>query len=265
MKKSAILFFLFSFLLTSCGAKKNVATNVESTPVETEQSENITEADSLPEFLREFANDSTIHINWAYGIPFIIDDSVPMLLPPIDNEPTNYVTKPIYVRYYYHGMTQETVSAIIDSIPWINKCINETKDFVESHYRNSYLYQHLFDYRFYLSENAANKIIEVKVFVHPVWDCAVMPDAYNLCYSYFFDLSGKLLGKMAIRMPFRIGYQRDPQYYLRKTIPNYNEFRSILNTEISQNKQLTEFGVFTTDDDCGKGFTDNDVLIYHNN
>ena len=35
MKKSAIVYLLFLFLLTSCGAKKNVTTNVEETTTST--------------------------------------------------------------------------------------------------------------------------------------------------------------------------------------------------------------------------------------
>ena len=248
------LFSLVILLFVSCGAKKNVAViNPEQATVERTTS-SVEPTDSLPEFLREFANDSTIHINWKYGIPFIIDDSVPMFLPPIDKNPENYIIKHIYAPKYSNSLSQETVYAIIDSIHWVNKCINETQDFVKSQLKET-LDRHRFAYHHHLLENDNSKIIEIWVLIDPLWGCCSMPDAYDLRYSYFFDLSGNLLGKMSIRMPFRIGYKGDPQYHLRGAIPNYVEYRSFLKTSLSLNKNdLYRMVVYTDIPECWWGY-----------
>ena len=250
------LAFSTSLLLVSCGVKKNATAEVSSSKAtqaaKTEQTE--TAMDTLPDFLKEFANDSTIHINWAYGIPFIIDDSVPMFLPPIDKNPQEYIIKHIYAPRYPNSLPQEAVYAIIDSIPWINKCINDTKEFVKSHFKET-LDRHRFAFHYHLLENDGYKIIEVWVLIDPIWQCCAIPDAYNLSYSYFLNLSGNLLGKMAIRMPYRIGYERNPEYHLRGIIPDYTEYKSFLKTNFSLNKKdLVRLVVYIDVPECGWGY-----------
>ena len=239
-----IVWLLVAVLLFgSCGVKK--ATIQEQTQAE---SAVVAPSDSLA-FLGELVNDSTIHVNWEYGVPFIIDDNVPMFLPPIDKNPEGYVCKHIKASCDSR-MSPEAVAAIVDSIPWINKCFNATKDFIKSQFKDT-LSSHRFDYHFYLNENAFNRIIEIRVYVEPLWQCCDMSNIYMLHYIYFFDISGNLLGKMASKMPYRLAYKKAYQYPLRKAIPNYTEFKSILNTKLSFSKELVTLGVFSSDNpDC---------------
>ena len=192
MKKSAVVFLLFSFLLTSCGAKKNVATNVESTPGETEANEVVTSADTLPEFLREFANDSTIHINWAYGIPFVIDDSVPMFLPPIDKTPEGYISSVDYrkhMRNLKHALSYWGETLPLDTVPWLNKMMCELESFSKSLPKG---FQYIYHVNFFQKEESPS-IIEVKL--RAVRTDAAYDDGKTMHYRYHFSVDGCLLGK----------------------------------------------------------------------
>ena len=161
-------------LLASCSVKKNV------TPLTTEESQAMNErqkSDTLPDFLQPFAGDSTIHINYAYGIPFIIDDSVPMLLPPIDKEPKGYVSSQAYNEPNRGGganMYADKISACgatnpIDNLLWLNKCINDLPEYIDNPFfpithRISFFVQ------LYKVKDSAD-IILFSVAFFPDWEC----------------------------------------------------------------------------------------------
>ena len=243
--RSIFKYYLFCLLilLVSCGVKKNVTTS--------EQAGNTTAPDTLPDFLREFANDSTIHINWVYGIPFIIDDSVPMFLPPIDKNPENYVIKHIYAPKCPNSLPQETIYAIIDSIPWMNKCINGTKEFLLSHPKIAEHY-HTYTYRVDLLKNNLHEIIEFRVFQEPIWDCYRSP-YYRSVYSYYFDNMGNLLGKCARKMPYRLIYEHQFEYPIRNKLPNFRDFEITLIAVFQRYDRLLEFSVHIEPTPCLRG------------
>ena len=188
-------------IFTSCGTKKNITANVESTPAEAEINETVTNADTLPEFLREFANDSTIHINWVYGIPFIIDDSVPMYLPPIDKNLEGYVSSDAYCtlengngQNRYPNIDVCGISNPIDSIAWLNKCINNISDFIKSPH---IVVSHLYTYTLYLYmlSNGTNVFV-YHVSQMPRWEYVtgqIIAEQASIYYAY--DCDGNLLGK----------------------------------------------------------------------
>lgn len=252
MKNLFYIGFL-SVLLFGCGVKKGVVDKADVTTAAATAQDNIgqPEQDTLPDFLREFANDSTIHINWVYGIPFIIDDSVPMFLPPIDKNPEGYVITPIHVNNYYNNMTPETVSTIIDSIPWIKKCINKTKDFLLTHSEIAEPY-HSYTYRIYLLKNALQEIIEFRVFQEPIWDCLHDP-YYRSVYSYYFDNMGNILSKCARKMPYRLVYKHQWEYPIRSKLPSFSDFEVTLNTVFPKHNTLLDFSVYIEPTPCLRG------------
>ena len=192
MKKLLIFIAICAIVLPSCGAKKNVATNVESTPGETEANEVVTSADTLPEFLREFANDSTIHINWAYGIPFIIDDSVPMYLPPIDKNPEEYVSSGEYKKHiwnpqrvsYYWGAVLP-----LDTILWLNKVVCELEEFTFSFERG---FQYIY-YIYYIPTDNNHALVEIEILA--VRTAESPKDGKTKHYKYYFSSTGDMIGK----------------------------------------------------------------------
>ena len=197
---------LLAVLLFGCGVKKGVVTDAQGPSVaEQPQTTDMTTTDTLPDFLKEFANDSTIHINWAYGIPFIIDDSVPMFLPPIDKNPEGYVSSKNYETIQRGTNQGEKISVCgiknpVDSILWLNKCINDIQDFKDSslfpvsHYYRYDLYSYTID------ENT--NILVFGVFISPYWACiADATPRMQLGIFYIFDCEGFLLGKMNVYEP----------------------------------------------------------------
>ena len=190
-------------MLASCGVKKNV------TPLATEESQAINESqeavlttDTLPDFLQPFAGDSTIHINYAYGIPFIIDDSVPMLLPPVDKEPKGYVSSQAYNEPNRGGganMYADKISACgatnpIDNLLWLNKCINDLPEYIDNPFfpithRISFFVQ------LYKVKDSAD-IILFSVAFFPDWEChSEEITLMQISVLYAFDCEGNLLSK----------------------------------------------------------------------
>ena len=248
-KRIAILPIVVLLCIASCGVKKNAAQQETQTA-----NEPVVTNDSLA-FLGDLINDSTIHINYVYDIPFIIDDSVPMFLPPIDKEPENYVIKHIYAPRYPNSLPQEAVYAIIDSIPWINKCINGTKEFLLSHPEIAEPY-HSYTYRVNLLKNNLHEIIEFRVFQEPMWDCYRSP-YYRSVYSYYFDNMGNILGKCALEMPYRLIYEHQWEYPIRGKLPNFKDFEMTLNAVFPKCGRLHGFSVYIEPMPC---LTGDDVI-----
>ena len=187
--------FCLLVLLVSCGVKKNVTIS--------EQAGNTTVPDTLPDFLREFANDSTSHINWVYGIPFIIDDSVPMFLPPIDPNPEGYTSNKLYQQRGENRFQDQEVLGLhnpIDSILWLNKCLNDLENYVDSSFfavSHSYVYTlHLF-----LLDDGTY-IFVFHVTQTPQWACMATSLIAKQTYLYnAYDFTGNLIGKSYLAKP----------------------------------------------------------------
>lgn len=241
MKKHIyILLLALVFLLLSCGVKKHAA---ETSAVAAEPVVETASTDTLPEFLKEFANDSTIHINWAYGIPFIIDDSVPMLLPPIDKNPEGYVIRPIKVDQYNRLLVPKSESAVfLDSLLWLNKCINETKEYLLTNPEIAAL-KHDYRYILHLLQNQKQKIFWVRVIQEPAWQC--YPEImYRTNYNYYFDLQGNLLGKVARAIPYRLFYKNEYQYPMQVKIPDSSALEKIILEIFLQRSILINFSMY---------------------
>lgn len=236
MLRTRNFFLLIGVVLTlcSCGVKKNATANVESASIETEMNEkNATKADSLPDFLREFANDSTIHINWVYGIPFIIDDSVPMFLPPIDKNPEEYVCNKNYEllqRGNNLNMGKEIsicgIKNPVDSIPWLNKCINDLRGYIDSPF---IMCSHHYYYiaQVYTIEDSEN-IIVFSINQRPDWTCrADSTPMMQIGVFYAFDCKGTLLCKTHITEPIRFNKGR-PSGEMDKVYPWADKISSML-------------------------------------
>ena len=238
--RSIFKYYLFCLLvlLVSCGVKKNVATNVKSTPAETEKSEVLTAADTLPDFLRKFANDSTIHINWKYGIPFIIDESVPMFLPPIDKNPEGYVNSQSYkviegyyisarnTYYYGSGLSACGLENPIDSLPWLNKCINDLRDYGSPANKNlepTHQYATIIKLIIINDQHIFN-IIVLQETLWLYWHKDYHKRLESKI-SYYYDCEGNLLGKMHMEMPVSRDKHPTQPIPLREAIPNYNKFK----------------------------------------
>ena len=244
-----ILALAFAILLTSCGTKKPVTTTHADVPQEQQDvQEETMPTDTLPDFLKEFANDSTIHINWAYGIPFIIDDSVPMFLSSIDKNPEGYVSKG-FSGIGNNRCKKQMVLGLyspMDSILWLNKCLHDTYDYVMNNMvdiPSSYTY----DYNWTgIAYSISNSFFDTKHVYYYVVKLISMNDRYcfqilfeqqqqgmqsselaNYAISYFFDIEGTLLGKMHITRPKHWSRPRkESVIYLRTSIPDYNLFIS---------------------------------------
>ena len=229
--KKLLLYLIPSLLLVSCGVKKHTT---EATSVTADLVVETTQTDTLPDFLKEFANDSTIHINWVYGIPFIINDSVPMLLPPIDKNPEGYVSNKNYELIQRGANRGEEISICgiknpVDSILWLNKCINDIlylKDsslLPVSHY---YTYS-LFSYT--LGEN--NDVLIFEVFFSPYWSCiADTTPRKQMGICYVLGCDGNLLGKMNVYEPVEwenVGAKQIGE--LDSFLPEAKEILSLLN------------------------------------
>ena len=191
----------FVCLLSSCGTKKPAAATTHTEEAQEKQviqeeliaQRDTMPVDTLPDFLKEFAEDSTIHINWAYGIPFIIDDSVPMLLPPIDKNLEGYVSRTDYKKHiwnpgrvlYYWGEVLPT-----DTIFWLNKVLCDLEAFSLSLERG-------FEYIYYIyyvkSEAQHHTLIEIELLAIRTPECK--QDGTTKHYKYYFRPNGDLIGK----------------------------------------------------------------------
>lgn len=198
--KKILLYLAILSILVSCGVKKPAAQQGQQEPQTT--TEPVVINDSLS-FLGDLINDSTIHINYVYGIPFIIDDSVPMLLPPIDKNPQGYVSNK---NYEYMALNRgEKVSVCgkmnpLDSLLWLNKCVNDLLSFKDS----SWLpVSHYYSYSLSLySFDDETGVFMFGVSFSPYWSCIedVTPKKYRgVCYV--FDCEGNTLGKMNVTKP----------------------------------------------------------------
>ena len=266
-----------SLLLVSCGVKKNATAEVSSAkatqPAKTEQTETAmdivtpgkteTAMDTLPDFLKEFANDSTIHINWAHGIPFIIDDSVPMLLPPIDKNPQGYVSRDLARIGYKRYKNQEILGLYnpMDSILWLNKCLNDAYDYIMTNMIDTntdftpdcnvsiiadsisnLVFDDMHRYSYVVRLLSLNNEYYFQIFFEQEQYGMQSPELANYRISYFLDIEGTLLGKMHIQRPkhwFRP--REDSVIYLRTSIPDYNLF---INRYFSKAKNGTLFLIF---------------------
>ena len=208
-----IVWLLVAVLLFgSCGVKK--ATIQEQTQTE---SAVIAPSDSLA-FLGELVNDSTIHVNWEYGVPFIIDDNVPMLLPPIDKHPEGYASNREFTRCfpkidYILSVDLPSELTLIDSILWLNKCANDIYQFLQVESQGVQR-GHKFGIWFCsckLSQNA--KIIVIDVSQVPYWSCICNAIACEQNIRYCFDTNGKLLGKFFLETPY---YRKGAERYSRQ-------------------------------------------------
>ena len=190
-----IVLSILAFSLLSCGVKKGATVEEKSANVaqivQTEQVE--TAIDTLPDFLKEFANDSTIHINWAYGIPFIIDDSVPMLLPPIDKNPQGYVCQKNYQQHvwnkkrilYYWGETHP-----IDTIPWLNKMMCDLDSFYHTFERG---YEYIYYVNYVPRHQEKPELLEIELRVIRAPEATIESKVH---YKYYYQIDGTLLGKV---------------------------------------------------------------------
>ena len=215
----------FALLVLACGVKKDVVQQEQQ--ANKEQQTNVPSAvnDSLA-YLGDLINDSTIHINYVYGIPFIIDDCVPMFLPPIDKEPKGYECKMVLGERRFNDLAVFEVSSIIDSIPWLNKCLNEIQPFLLNPSNNIPL-QHNYDFRISVLKADDKKLIEIRTFQTGITGC--YPSVLlQQCSCYYFDISGNLVGK---------SYMSEPHcfigtYPLRKMIPDFNKFYMLLSSHL---------------------------------
>lgn len=244
-----IVLLALVFLLLSCGVKKHAA---ETSAVAAEPVVETAPTDTLPDFLKEFANDSTIHINWAYGIPFIIDDSVPMLLPPIDKNPEGYVssdnyslchfTNPYPAIYYGRNRGQNIsicrITNPIDSILWLNKCIDDLRSY-GSAYNKEFTPNHLYEYyiRSIQELSTGNELVQIVVKQIPYflyWH-EKYPHRFQSTIFYFYDCSGNLLGKMYETIPTEwLPAGREP-IPLRTNIIDYQAFRNRYLLDVTEN------------------------------
>ena len=233
-KRIAILPIVVLLCIASCGVKKN-ATQQESQKT----NELVVTNDSLA-FLGNLINDSTIHINYAYGIPFIIDDSVPMFLPPIDKNLEGYVSSDKYCTtidaslgcqaYARNRWNKNKVSACgvdnpLDSLLWLNKCINDLLDFCS--FENKVLYpSHYYTYVFNLLSADDQQFIQIAVEQKIAWLYlnSDYPKLSETIINYFLDCEGNLIGKMYAEMPLQIVHPGKEPIPLRTSIPDYQKF-----------------------------------------
>ncbi|MBQ7531090.1 MAG: hypothetical protein IJT12_05235 [Paludibacteraceae bacterium] len=208
------------------------------TPLTAEESQAMNErqkSDTLPDFLQPFAGDSTIHINYAYGIPFIIDDSVPMLLPPIDKEPKGYVSSQTYnepnrgggANRYGDRISACGIKNPIDSLLWLNKCINDLPEYIDNQFfpithRISFFVQ------LYKVKDSAD-IILFSVAFFPDWEChSEEITLMQISVLYAFDCEGNLLSKSNYYEPIKFNHGRRSGE-LNKKNPNTERMLSLLN------------------------------------
>ena len=228
------------FFGVTCGVKK-VATPIDTIKSDGEQAVNHVElhqhespTDSLS-FLGDLINDSTIHINYVYGIPFVIDDSVPMFLPPIDKDPQGYVSSQKYrINIGKGGMLRNNSDRLLfcgisnpaDNILWLNKCLNDLYNYVSI--EEGFIEPtHNYVYSFRIIEIKGIQLL--KVIVHQMHNWNYWHEDYHcrlqtyICY--YFDCEGNLLGKMYTDMPVEYIYDHGVQEIpLRKSIPDYDKF-----------------------------------------
>lgn len=206
----------------------------------TEESQAMNErqkSDTLPDFLQPFAGDSTIHINYAYGIPFIIDDSVPMLLPPIDKEPKGYVSsqafrKSIGILYVRYASSEKLsvcgVTCPLDSLLWLNKCLNDLYNYISV--ENGVEPNHSYVYKLRIITVNGHQLFEMNVMQIPkteYWHKDYHRRLQsNICY--YIDCQGNVLGKMNVVMPMRMNeLPVDKPVPLRSSIPNYATYKKM--------------------------------------
>ena len=242
-EKNLLLYLLFPTLLLSCGVKKHAA---ETSAVAAEPVAETAPADTLPGFLKEFANDSTIHINWAYGIPFIIDDSVPMLLPPIDKNPQGYVCSRDFILHYPYTnfFINSEVASIVDSLPWLNKCVNEIYMFLQPNVKDEFS-GHKYGciiYQYNIKQNDA--LVLIKIIQTPYWTCTCNMSCEQEV-NYFFDYSGNLIGKC---LTSNARCRKGAKVLSRNT--NYYKFTTSFFTNDVQCNKLVGIGFYSINDDC---------------
>ena len=195
-----LAFFLLFLLLPSCGVRKPVP--MPPTQEATQMRDATTAKDTLSISQQQtLLNDTSIHINDTYGIPFIIDDSVPMLLPPIDKNPTGYVCSDAYHNRETGSGENRRKKAVfcgilnpIDSLPWLNKCMNELADYIDA---SSLPTCHLYNItvRHYIVEKGA-EFLMIWIYKYPIWDCVAPNTKHKIeTYFYTFECDGSLIGK----------------------------------------------------------------------
>lgn len=153
-------------------------------------------------------SDSTIRINYVCGIPFIIDDSAPMLLPPIDKNPVGYVSSDGYTKKEGGLGTNrygDKISACgktnpVDSLLWLNKLINDIPQFLDSALMEV---SHHYTYKVTLwSLNCSSCIYMIYIIQFPDWSCiADNTPRYQRKISYFIDGDGNLFGQLYVEQP----------------------------------------------------------------
>ena len=197
------------FFGVSCGVKK-VATPIDTIKSDGDQAVNHVElhqqespTDSLS-FLGDLTKDSTIHINYAYGIPFIIDDSVPMFLPPIDKDPQGYISSQAYQDTRKGGGVnrfEDNISACgivnpINNLLWLNKCINDWSTYVDSATVYLVSHQYLYDIHLFSIDDSINLLV-FRITQYPKWEYCMADDILRrkLEVCYIYDCGGNLLGK----------------------------------------------------------------------
>ncbi len=214
-------------LLAACGVKREVSLTVDQPEVVSEQSEAVSETlvtENKAELVEPVevtenttpiepadtiaTSDSTIHINYVCGIPFVIDDSVPMLLPPIDKNPVGYVSSDKYARREKEIRINRYIDEIfacgkinpVDSLLWLNKLINDIPSFLNC---ASIEVSHHYTYKVTLwSIESSTCIYMIYVIQLPDWFCiADNTPRYQRIMSYFVDDEGNLLGKLFAEQP----------------------------------------------------------------
>lgn len=238
-------------LLFGCGVKKNT---VNQEQAQTERAVVVdsvsTPSDSLPEFLREFANDSTIHINWVDGVPFIIDDSVPMLLPPIDKNPEGYVSNRNFTRCfpkidYKLNVDLPSELTLIDSILWLNKCANDIYQFLQVESQNVQR-GHMFGIWFCLCKLSQNvEIIVIDVSQVPYWSCICKATACEQNIRYCFDTDGNLLGQFFLKTPY---YRKGAKRYSHQA--RYIKNGTLIHFCSSKISKMLGMRINNFDDEC---------------
>ena len=249
----------------TCGVKKPAMQQNQQT--EKRQSFITPSADNLS-FPDNHINDSTIHINYTYGIPFIIDDSVPMLLPPIDKKPVGYVsnqayynreqlTENGYVRVYCNdsisacGLTNPLVSLL-----WLNKCINDIQNFKN---RSCLPISHSFLYNLFLyTFDDGARIFIFIVSISPYWSCiADETPKKQMAIYYTFDCDGSMLGKTYANEPVEWKCLKNTGK-LDKHHPNAESIISLLEKKTKRFRLFTlSFVKFDPNYDCPDN---NDVI-----
>ena len=228
--------------LCSCGVKKNAAQQETQTA-----NEPVVTNDSLA-FLGDLINDSTIHINYVYDIPFIIDDSVPMFLPPIDKNPEGYVSSRDFISNYPYAnvFINSEVAFIVDSLPWLNKCLNEIYMFLQPNAKDEFS-GHKYGcivYNYNIKQRGA--LVLIKIVQIPYWACTCNMSCEQEI-NYFFDYFGNLIGKCLTN---NARCRKGAKMLSRST--NYYKFSTSFFSNDVQCNKLIGMDFYSINDDCCK-------------